>query len=61
MMMSGYKNKSEHLIYQRRAQQEKLDTLNGKLKQEFYHKEFAKWENRGADVEKATEMKRRLQ
>jgi hypothetical protein len=50
MIMNAYKNRSEHLIYQRRAQQEKLDNLNGKLKQEFYHKEFARWENKGADV-----------
>ena len=61
MITNQYKNRSEHLIYQRRAQQEKLDTLNGKLKQEFHHKEFAKWENKGSDVEKGAEIKRRLQ
>lgn len=53
-------HRSEQLIYQRRAQQDKLATLQTKLRQEFHEKEFARWENRGTDVQKANEMRMRL-
>jgi hypothetical protein len=53
-------HRSEHIIYQRRAQQDKLATLQTKLRQEFHEKEFARWENKGTDVQKANEMRLRL-
>jgi hypothetical protein len=53
-------HRSEQLIYQQRAQQQKLATLQTKLRQEFHEKEFARWENKGTDVQKANEMRLRL-
>lgn len=53
-------HRSQQLIYQRRAQQEKLATLQTKLRQEFHEKEFARWENKGSDVQKANELRQRL-
>ena len=43
-------SRAEHLIYQQRAQAQKLSTLQTKLKQEFHEKEFAVWQSKGKNL-----------
>jgi hypothetical protein len=49
-MLSAPRSRAEQLIYQRRAQEDKLVSMQTKLKQEFHHSEFARWQNKGKQI-----------
>lgn len=53
-------SRAEQLIYQRRAQEQKLSNMQTKLKQEFHQQEFAKWQNKGKNIEFQNQVKARL-
>lgn len=53
-------SRAEQLIYQRRAQEQKLSNMQTKLKQEFHQQEFAKWQNKGKNIELHNQVKARL-
>lgn len=53
-------SRAEQLIYQRRAQEQKLSNMQTKLKQEFHEQEFAKWQNKGKNIEFQNQVKARL-
>ena len=53
-------SRAEQLIYQRRAQEQKLSNMQTKLKQEFHQQEFAKWQNKGKNLEIQNQLKARL-
>lgn len=52
-------SRAEQLIYQRRAQEQKLSNMQTKLKQEFHEQEFAKWQNKGKNIEFHNQVKAR--
>lgn len=52
-------SRAEQLIYQRRAQEQKLSNMQTKLKQEFHEQEFAKWQNKGKNIEFQNQVKAR--
>lgn len=53
-------SRAEQLIYQRRAQEQKLSNMQTKLKQEFHQKEFAVWQNKGKNLEIQNQVKARM-
>lgn len=53
-------SRAEQLILQRRAQEQKVSTMQTKLKQEFHQQEFAKWQNKGKNIEIQNQVKTRL-
>ena len=53
-------SRAEQLIYQRRAQEQKLSNMQTKLKQEFHQQQFAKWQNKGKNIEFQNQVKSRL-
>jgi hypothetical protein len=53
-------SRAEQLIYQRRAQDQKLSNMQTKLKQEFHQQEFAKWQNKGKNIEFQNQVKAKL-
>jgi len=53
-------SRAEQLIYQRRAQDQKLSNMQTKLKQEFHQQEFAKWQNKGKNIEFQNQVKTKL-
>lgn len=53
-------SRAEQLIYQRRAQEQKLSNMQTKLKQEFHQQEFAKWQNKGKNIEFQNQVKIRM-
>lgn len=53
-------SRAEQLIYQRRAQEQKISSMQTKLKQEFHQQEFAKWQNKGKNIEIQNQLKARL-
>ncbi len=53
-------SRAEQLIYQRRAQEQKLSNMQTKLKQEFHQQQFAKWQNKGKNIEFQNQVKARL-
>ena len=53
-------SRAEQLIYQKRAQEQKLSDMKTKLKQEFHQKEFAVWQNKGNNLELQNQMKARM-
>ncbi len=59
-MLSAPRSRAEQLIYQRRAQEDKLVQMQTKLKQEFHHSEFAKWQNKGKNIEINNQIKQKL-
>ena len=59
-MLSAPRSRAEQLIYQRRAQEDKLAGMQTKLKQEFHHSEFAKWENKGKNIEITNQVRQKL-
>ena len=59
-MLSAPRSRAEQLIYQRRAQEEKLVNMQTKLKQEFHHSEFANWQNKGKQIEITNQVKQKL-
>ena len=50
-MPAGRTTRAEQMIYQHRAQEQKLSDMRTKLKQEFHQQEFAKWQNKGKNIE----------
>ena len=59
-MLTGPSSRAEQLIYQRRAQDQKVSSMQTKLKQEFHEQEFAKWHNKGKNIEVNNQVKQRL-
>lgn len=59
-MLTGPTSRAEQLIYQRRAQEQKVSNMQTKLKQEFHQQEFAKWQNKGKNIEVNNQVKQRL-
>ena len=59
-MLSAPRSRAEQLIYQRRAQEDKLVGMQTKLKQEFHHSEFAKWQNKGKQIEISNQVRQKL-
>ena len=59
-MLSAPRSRAEQLIYQRRAQEDKLVTMQTKLKQEFHHSEFARWQNKGKNIEITNQVRQKL-
>ena len=59
-MLSAPRSRAEQLIYQRRAQEDKLVTMQTKLKQEFHQSEFARWQNKGKQIEINNQVKLKL-
>ena len=59
-MPAGRTNRAEQLIYQHRAQEQKLSDMRTKLKQEFHQQEFAKWQNKGKNIEMEQQVQHRL-
>ena len=57
---AGRTNRAEQLIYQHRAQEQKLSDMRTKLKQEFHQQEFAKWQNKGKNIEMDHQVQQRL-
>jgi len=53
-------SRAQQLILQRRAQEQKVSTMQTKLKQEFHQQEFAKWQNKGKNIEIQNQLKSRL-
>ena len=53
-------SRAEQLIYQRRAQEQKLSNMQTKLKQEFHEQQFAKWQNKGKNIQLHNQAKARL-
>lgn len=53
-------SRAEQLIYQKRVQEQKLSNMQTKLKQEFHEQEFAKWQNKGKNIEFQNQVKARL-
>ena len=53
-------SRAEQLIYQKRAQEQKLSNMQTKLKQEFHQKEFAVWQNKGKNLEIQNQVKVRM-
>jgi hypothetical protein len=53
-------SRAEQLIYQRRAQEQKLSNMQTKLKQEFHQQEFAKWQNKGKNIEFQNQVNAKL-
>ena len=53
-------SRAEQLIYQKRAQEQKLSNMQTKLKQEFHQKEFAVWQNKGKNLEMQNQVKARM-
>jgi hypothetical protein len=60
-MKLGAIHSSERAIYQRRANEDKLNTLSGKLREEFHSKEFARWENKGNVILEGKQQRATLQ
>lgn len=59
-MLSAPRSRAEQLIYQRRAQEDKLVNMQTKLKQEFHQSEFAKWQNKGKNIEINNQVRQKL-
>jgi len=59
-MLSAPRSRAEQLIYQRRSQEDKLVTMQTKLKQEFHHSEFARWQNKGKNIEITNQVRQKL-
>ncbi len=59
-MLTGPSSRAEQLIYQRRAAEQKVSAMQTKLKQEFHQSEFAKWQNKGKNIEIKNQVKQRL-
>jgi hypothetical protein len=59
-MLSAPSSRAEQLIYQRRAQEQKLSNMTTKLKQEFHQQEFAKWQNKGKNIEINNQVRQKL-
>lgn len=59
-MLSAPSNRAEQLIYQRRAHEQKLSNMQTKLKQEFHQQEFAKWQNKGKNIEINNQVRQKL-
>lgn len=59
-MLSAPRSRAEQQIYQRRAQEEKLSQMQTKLKQEFHQSEFAKWQNKGKNIEVTNQLRQKL-
>lgn len=59
-MLSAPRSRAEQQIYQRRAQEEKLSQMQTKLKQEFHQSEFAKWQNKGKNIEITNQLRQKL-
>jgi hypothetical protein len=59
-MLTAPTNRSEQLIYQKRAQEQKLSNMQTKLKQEFHQAEFAKWQNKSKNIEINYQVKQKL-
>jgi hypothetical protein len=59
-MLTGPSSRAEQLIYQRRAAEQKVSAMQTKLKQEFHQSEFAKWQNKGKNIEINNQVKQRL-
>ena len=57
---AGRTSRAEQLIYQHRAQEQKLSDMRTKLKQEFHQQEFAKWQNKGKNIEMDNKVQQRL-
>jgi hypothetical protein len=53
-------SRAEQQIYQRRAQEQKLSNMQTKLKQEFHQQEFAKWQNKGKNIEFQNQVNAKL-
>jgi hypothetical protein len=60
-MKLGAIHSSERAIYQRRANEDRLNALNGKLRSEFHEKEFARWENKGTNILQGKQQRAMLQ
>lgn len=59
-MLSAPTNRAQQMIYQRRAQEQKMSNLQSKLKQQFHQSEFAKWQNKGKTIEITNQVKKKL-
>ena len=59
-MISSGKYRAEKNIINNRVKEENVGRLQTKLKQEFYERQFATWENKGQDVQKRNLIKQRL-
>lgn len=59
-MLSAPTNRAQQMIYQRRAQEQKMSNLQSKLKQQFHQSEFAKWQNKGKTIEITNQVKQKL-
>lgn len=60
-MLTAPSSRAEQLIFQRRANEQKLSNMTTKLKQEFHQQEFAKWQNKGKNIEVHHQLKNKLQ
>lgn len=59
-MTSAPRSRAEQLIYQRRTQEDKLVGMQTKLKQEFHQSEFARWQNKGKNIEISNQVRQKL-
>jgi len=60
MFQTSSKTRAEKFVSTRRTQEDKVSSLNSKLKQEFHMKELAIFENRGKNVAQGKYIKNRI-
>lgn len=59
-MLTAPSSRPEQVIYQKRITEQKLSNMQTKLKQEFHQSEFAKWQNKGKNIEVNNQVKQKL-